>query len=109
MTAADYLLRLAVALPLVLLLAATTLLAAKRGWIAFSASAPGKPWLPGARPAGREQAMLEIRQVAALGPGARIAHVRFGGRDLLLGVSGQGVVRLAADDTTTRRESSPCP
>ncbi|MGQ5700675.1 flagellar biosynthetic protein FliO [Sandaracinobacteroides sp. A072] len=104
MTASDYLLRLAVALPLVLLLAAITLLAAKRGWLPFAAPGPGKPWL-----AGREQAMLEIRQVTALGPGARIAHVRFGGRDLLLGVSGQGVVRLAADDTTTRRESSPCP
>jgi len=73
--------RLAVALPLLLLLLGGLLLAAKRGLIR----------LPGAT---LGTAPLRIVQVATLGPGARLAVVEFDGERLLLGVARDGITRL---------------
>jgi flagellar biogenesis protein FliO len=85
---ADFLVRLAIALPLVCALAVLALLALRR-WRGGPAGFPGLPGLPG-RPA-----RLSLLSVVALGPAARVALVRLDGRDLLLGVSGATIVLLA--------------
>lgn len=90
----EFLLRLAIALPLVCGLAVVSLYAVKRGWVRL-------PALPGRRPlaapgaqASSAPGSLAILAVKSLSPAVRIAVVRFSGRDFLLGVSSQGVVLL---------------
>lgn len=85
MTTADYLSRLAVALPLVIAVMAVLWYAAKRGWI---------------RPPG-VAASSHLRAVATLGlgPGSRLIVVEFDGRQLLLAASRGGVTLL---DTAAR-------
>lgn len=80
MTTADYLTRLAVALPLVLLVMAGLWYAAKRGWI---------------QPPGIASSSL-LRPIATLGlgPGARLIVVEFDGRRLLIAASRAGVSLL---------------
>lgn len=80
MTTADYLSRLAVALPLVIAAMAALWYAAKRGWI---------------RPPGLVASPL-LRPVATLGlgPGSRLIVVEFDGRRLLLAMSRGGVTVL---------------
>ncbi len=94
---AEFLLRLAIALPIVCGLAAASLFAVKRGWVrlpAFAGLSPGR------RPAsGHPDAALAILSVKSLSPAARIAVVGFGGRELLIGVSGQSVSLLAERET----------
>ena len=89
----DFLLRLAVALPLVCGLAVASLFAVKRGWVRMPAllggSAARSPVSAGGAGA------LAVVAVKSLTPSARIAVVRFGGRDLLVGLSGQAMVLLA--------------
>jgi hypothetical protein len=114
----EFLSRLAVALPLVCLLAVVVLLAVRRGWVrlpglprfampGFSApgfslalpslgiggTATGSSAAPGASPPPKP---LEVAVVRALTPAARLAVVRFGGRELLIGVSPQQLVLLAS-------------
>lgn len=91
---AEFAARLAIALPLVCLAAVLTLMAVRRGWLAlpgFTAHRQRSPD-PG-------QQALSIDCVKSLSPAARVAVVRFRGRELLLGVSGPSVVLLASDDT----------
>jgi flagellar protein FliO/FliZ len=89
----EFLLRLAIALPLVCGLAALCLWAVKRGRLRL----PGL--LAGGRVAGGRatdpQALLEVLEVRALSPGARLAVVRFGGQAHLVGVAGQTITMLA--------------
>lgn len=87
---ADFLTRLAVALPLVCALAVLVLVAAKRGWIRLPVRSPRS-----GRPAPRPDA-LELVSVKALGPAARVAVVRFAGSEHLVGVGPQAVVLLAS-------------
>jgi flagellar biogenesis protein FliO len=91
----EFLLRLAVALPLVCALAAVSLLAVKRGWLRL----PGFPPARGARPAARHASSLEVLAVQSLAPTARLAVVRFAGRDHLVGCSGQSLALLATAPT----------
>jgi hypothetical protein len=91
----DFLARLAVALPLVSALAVLSLVAAKRGWFRL----PG--WInvlsrpPAPAPAAPEPA-LQLLSVKAVSPAARLAVVRFGGAEHLVGVSGGAMVLLAS-------------
>lgn len=91
----EFLLRIAIALPLVCALAAICLLAIKRGWLrlpvgAVRFGAPGGAGLAGP---------FELVAVRSLSPTSRIALVRFGGADLLIGVSGQSIRLLAQAPT----------
>ena len=92
---AEFATRLAIALPLVCLMAVATLLAVRRGWFrlrAFAAlSSAGRRALPeaGAAP-------LSVVALKSLSPAARVAVVRFQGQELLLGVSGPAIVLLAS-------------
>ena len=74
----DYVLRLAVVLPLLLLGLGAVLFAAKRGLIR----------LPGVATC---EAPLKVVQVVNLGPGAKLAVAEFGGKRLLIGVGRDGV------------------
>ncbi len=88
----EFLLRLAIALPLVCGLAALCLWGVKRGRLR----------LPGLATAGRPgdgEALLEVLEVRALSPGARLAVVRFGAQAHLVGVAGQTITLLAQADT----------
>lgn len=85
----EFALRLAVALPLVCLAAALSLWAVRRGWLRL----PGAALRPPAGSAGA--APLELVAVKHLSPVSRVAVVRFGGQDHLVGVSGQSVRLLA--------------
>ncbi len=84
MSVGDYLARLAVALPLVVLLLAGLWYAARRGWI----GAAGTP------------AVSVLRPVAtlALGSGARLIVVEFDGRRLLLAASRTATTLLDAGE-----------
>jgi flagellar protein FliO/FliZ len=88
----EFLVRLAVALPLVCALAALSLWALRRhggtlGRLRLPAfSAARQPALPAA---------FEVLSVRSLSPTTRLAVVRFDGRDHLLGVAGQSVSLLA--------------
>jgi flagellar biogenesis protein FliO len=87
----EFLVRLAVALPLVCGLAALSLWGVRRGWLR----------LPGLRSAALlppQSAPLEVLAVRSMSPSARLAVIRFDGRDLLLGVTGQSVALLARTD-----------
>jgi hypothetical protein len=87
---ADFLLRLAIALPLVLLFAVGVLLAARRGWLPLPGTR-GSPWTrPGrARPMATPPA-LDIVAQRSLSPALRLAVVRYRGEELLVGVAPQG-------------------
>jgi flagellar biogenesis protein FliO len=87
----EFLVRLAVALPLVCGLAALSLWGVRRGWLR----------LPGWRSAALlppQSAPLEVLAVRSMSPTARLAVVRFDGRDLLLGMTGQSIALLARTD-----------
>lgn len=87
----EFLVRLAVALPLVCGLAALCLWGVRRGWLR----------LPGWRSAAllpQQSAPLEVLAVRSMSPTARLAVVRFDGRDLLLGMTGQSIALLARTD-----------
>ncbi len=81
----EHALRLAVVLPVLLLVLGGVLVAAKRGLIR----------LPGV---GTGEQSLQVVQVHALGPGVRLAVLDFDGRRLLVGVGRDGV-RLLAERT----------
>ena len=83
MTAGDYLSRLAVALPLVVMLMIGLWYAAKRGWIK----------VPGAT-SGGEPALRPIATLS-LGPGSRLIVVDFDGQRLLIAASRQGIMLLS--------------
>ena len=91
-------LRLAMALPILLLVLAGVLVAARRGLIR----------LPGANVGALP---LRLIQVVALGPGSKLAVAEFGGETLLLGVGKDGVRRLCAPDHTRTRPgvTETCP
>ncbi len=89
----EFLLRLAIALPLVCGLAAVCLWAVKRGRLRL-------PGLAKAARPGDSEALLEVLEMQALSPGARLAVVRFGGQAHLVGVAGQTITLLAIADTT---------
>ncbi len=99
---AEFLLRLLVALPLVLGLAVGAILLMQRGWLPvpprLRAGQVGRAGrlgpLPGAMPA--EDARIELVASRMLQPGVRVALLRHGGREWLVGVSAQGVTFLAA-------------
>lgn len=74
----DHALRLAIVLPLLLLLLGGVLVAARRGLIR----------LPGAQVG---EAPLRLVQVVALGPGTKLAVADFAGRSLLLGIGREGI------------------
>jgi len=80
MNTAGYLIRLAVALPLVLALLGGFYLAARRGWVR----------LPGAVSHGAPAAM-RLLQTTTLGPGAKLIVVDFDGRLLLIAAHRSGV------------------
>ena len=90
---AEFAARLAIALPLVCLAAVLTLMAVRRGWLALPGFAAARP-----RNAGAEAQPLSVACVKSLSPAARLAVVRFQGRELLLGVSGASVVLLASGE-----------
>ena len=93
----EFLFRLAVALPLVCATAALALWAVKRGWIGL----PRMSRMPQSAP------LLDLRASRTLGPGVRLAVVRFGGRDLLIGQSGASIALIATADPSTPLET-PC-
>lgn len=93
----EFLLRLAVALPLVLLLAVASLWAMRRGWVRLPGAAgfPG----PGAiRPLARPATGPGFELVASRGiqPGVQLLLLRHAGQELLVGVSPQGLALLSA-------------
>lgn len=88
MSAGEYLSRLGVALPLVLVLLGVAYYAAKRGWLPML-RLPGEK-LPGSPPA------LRLVQTVGLGPGARLLVVEFDGRRLLLATHRGGISRVDA-------------
>lgn len=90
----DYLTRLAVALPLVLLLAIAVIWAVKRGRLAWPIDRAHPPAPP---------APLEIVASRALTATSRVAVVRFDGRDHLLAVSGGTVMLVAVAATAGGR------
>ena len=92
----EFLTRLAIALPLVCALAVLSLVVVKRGWLRlpggrlpFRATGPFAP-PPAAQPA------MELIGIKALSQAARLAVVRFDGRELLLGVSAGGITLIAS-------------
>jgi flagellar protein FliO/FliZ len=89
----EFLLRLAIALPLVCGLAVLCLWAVKRGRLRVPGLLATGGAAAGRTPAG--QALLEVLEVRALSPGARLAVVRFGGQAHLVGVAGQTITLLA--------------
>jgi hypothetical protein len=103
----EFLARLAVALPLVCGLAVLLLVAVRRGWIVLPEFALQKrPRGSSGRPAA---AAVEVVAVKAVSPACRVAVVRFDGRELLLGVGGQGAVVLAEGGLPAVPEAAPSP
>lgn len=90
---AEFAARLAVALPLVCLAAVATLMAVRRGWLGLPAFPP--TFRSARRARDCEPQALSVACVKSLSPAARLAVVRFQGRELLLGVSGPSIVLLA--------------
>jgi hypothetical protein len=86
---AEFLTRLAVALPLVCALAVLLLVAAKRGWVRLP------EWRRSVPRGGPRAEALELICVKAVSPTARLAVVRFAGVEHLVGVGPQAVVLLA--------------
>ena len=98
--------RLAVALPLVCLAAVLTLMAVRRGWLSLPAFT-SRP-----RNIGGDAQPLSVTCVKSLSPAARLAIVRFQGRELLLGVTGASIVLLAGaeprpDAASSEKEPRP--
>ena len=91
----EFLLRLAVALPLVCGLAALCLWSVKRGWLPMPGFALRGPHAGAPRPA-RDSSPLDLIATRSLGPGARLAVVRFDGRDHLVGQSGAAMILIAS-------------
>lgn len=94
----EFLLRLAVALPLVCGLAALCLWSVKRGWLpmpGFAQRGPRDASADTPRTA-RDTAPLDLIVTRSLGPGARLAVVRFDGRDHLVGQSGAAMILIAS-------------
>ncbi|MGL6044527.1 MAG: flagellar biosynthetic protein FliO [Sandaracinobacteroides sp.] len=103
----EFLARLAVALPLVCALAALTLLAVKRGWLALPSlptlSLPGLS-LPGLslpgfarRRSGSATApAIDLVEMRSLTPTTRLAVVRFAGREHLIAFAGQSLLLVAS-------------
>jgi len=103
----EFLVRLAVALPLVCGLAALSLWGVRRGWLRL-------PGWRGAVLAPPQPCVLQVLAVRSMSPTARLAVIRFDGRDLLLGVTGQSVALLArtepdapAQEPTPMQEQAP--
>jgi hypothetical protein len=100
----DFLLRLAVALPLILMLAVGVLLAARRGWIPFPGAVGPPATLPWRRvPSDRkpdERPALDVVAVRGIAPALRLAVVRFRGEELLVGVAPQGFQLLVRQTAT---------
>ena len=90
--------RLLVALPLVCLFAVLAILLLRRSRLAGGGAA-GLSAILGGRlpfaPAAAEAPALRLLGVRPITPAARLAVVRFDGRDLLIGVSGQSFTLLA--------------
>jgi flagellar biogenesis protein FliO len=98
----EFLVRLAVALPLVCGLAALSLWGVRRGWLR----------LPGWRSTAllpAQSSVLEVLAVRSMSPTARLAVVRFDGRDLLVGVTGQSIALLAHAQPATSAPAHPLP
>lgn len=83
MTAIDYLSRLALALPLVIVLAVATIIALKRGWLRLPVRTA-------------DNGMLRAVATLPLAPGIRLIAVEFEGQRLLLAVSKAGVTPVVA-------------
>jgi flagellar biogenesis protein FliO len=83
----EFVMRLAIALPLVCGLAALCLWAVKRGRLKWPMLA-----LPARAQAGTP--LLDVLDVRALSPAARLAVIRFEGRTHLVGVAGQTISLL---------------
>lgn len=96
----EFLARLAIALPLVCAAAFASLLAVKRGWIRLPAFTRRQPLPATAQP-------LDLVAVKSVTPTARLAVVRFDGRDHLVGVSGQHIALLATAHSPSG-EAPPC-
>ncbi|WP_448585261.1 flagellar biosynthetic protein FliO [Thermaurantiacus sp.] len=88
---AEFLLRLAVALPLILATAVALLFAVKRGWLPLPAT-----FGPLAEPDHPNAPRLDVIAARALQPGVRVAVVRYAGQDFLVGITPAGVSLLAA-------------
>ncbi len=84
----EFLARLAIALPLVCGLAALSLWAVRRGRLKL----PGLTLAARTQPGG---ALLDVLEVRAISPVARLAVIRFDGRTHLVGVAGQSISLLA--------------
>lgn len=111
---ADFLFRLAVALPLLLLLAVGLMLLLRRGLLPGPADAgavagplgrlaarlttlAGARPDPAGEPAGRgDRARLDVVACRAVLPGLRVVVVRYGGHDLVLGAGPQGLSLLSS-------------
>ncbi len=108
-TVGEFLARVAIALPLVLLLAVAVLMAWRRWapaglWAGVSAGGSrgmlgrAAARLAASGPVGGRRAgggdVLALDGQLMLAPGVRVAAVRFEGRRVLLGVAGQTLVRL---------------
>jgi hypothetical protein len=91
----DFLLRLLLALPIILLLAVGTLVLWRRtGLGPFGpGTRPTLSWLAAAPPADSMQLSLVSQQLVA--PGVRVAVLRYGGQDFLVGAGSTGVTLLA--------------
>lgn len=89
----DFLLRLAVALPLVCGLAVASLFAVKRGWVRLPPLLAGSGAKSSVAVGGA--GVLSVVAVKSLSPSARVAVIRFAGRELLVGLNGQAMVLLA--------------
>lgn len=94
---AEFATRLAVALPLVCLAAVALLMAVRRGWL----SLPGFAFRSPRKPLPTDPQALSIASVKSLTPAARLAVVRFHGRELLIGITGSAIVLLANGDAAS--------
>lgn len=107
----EFLLRLLIALPLVLGLLVATLLLMRRGWLPMPGRghrlAFGLPLAGSAEPAA--EARLDLVASRMLQPGVRVAVLRHGGRDYLVGVSPQGVTLLATEAAPAAAAGAPAP
>lgn len=108
----EFLLRLAVALPLVLLLAVASLWAVRRGWLRLPGT--GSPGFTGfpvlgigrglARPA--DGTGFELVATRGIQPGIQLLLLRHAGQELLVGVSPQGLALLSAQPLPLAAHSS---
>jgi len=105
---AEFLTRLAIALPLVCAAAVVTLLAVKRGWIrlpGFLHVHRGATSTPGLTRG--QMPDLAVTAIKSLTPASRVAVVRFCGRDHLIGIAGTSLVLLATAAANQANEPTP--